>query len=429
MTRAKQKMVLGLLLLAGVIVAAVGPSVGSRSAQAADGSTTIVCETGPEFFLKATEGYISTPDGNSVYMWSYAPADGNFQEPGPTLCVESGDTVTVHLSNELAEPDVSIIFPGQEGVMADGSPVQPQYTNPADPATLTSLAQAAPPAGSVTYTFTAGEPGTYMYESGTDADKQVQMGLYGALIVRPAGAPGQAYDDPASAFNINEEYLILMHDIDPELHYAVEHGRPYRPAKLVDRYWTINGRSFPDTIADNGASWLPNQPYGALVRIQAKDPASTDAPALIRIANAGLVNHPFHPHANHIRTIARDGRFLADASMENFTKTLGSGETADVLFDWRDVDAWEPSGNPVPVQIPGLQNLVFKDDVTFYSGSPYLGDDTNGGGELPVGTTSYNECGEFFFPWHSHALNEFQNFDEGFGGLATLVRVDPPGGC
>src|SRR5262249_14701236 len=25
--------------------------------------------------------------------------------------------------------------------------------------------------------------------------------------------------------------------------------------------------------------------------------------------------------------------------------------------------------------------------------------------------------------------NEFTNFDEGFGGMATLLRVDPPGGC
>ena len=82
-------------------------------------------------------------------------------------------------------------------------------------------------------------------------------------------------------------------------------------------------------------------------------------------------------------------------------------------------------GDPVPVTIPGLQNLVFKDDVTFYSGDPRLGQQ----GELPVGVTSFNECGEFYFPWHSHALNEFTNFDEGFGGLSTLLRVEPPGGC
>jgi hypothetical protein len=46
-----------------------------------------------------------------------------------------------------------------------------------------------------------------------------------------------------------------------------------------------------------------------------------------------------------------------------------------------------------------------------------------------VGVTLYNDCGEFNVPSHSHALNEFTNFDEGFGGLATLLRVEPPGGC
>ena len=43
-----------------------------------------------------------------------------------------------------------------------------------------------------------------------------------------------------------------------------------------------------------------------------------------------------------------------------------------------------------------------------------------------MGVTSFNQCGEFYFPWHSHALFEFTNFDEGFGGMATLLRVDPP---
>ena len=74
---------------------------------------------------------------------------------------------------------------------------------------------------------------------------------------------------------------------------------------------------------------------------------------------------------------------------------------------------------------PNYRNLTFKDGNTWYSGSPYLGYK----GTLPTGTISQNICGEWYFPWHSHALNEFANFDEGFGGMATLLRVDPPGGC
>ena len=66
------------------------------------------------FNLVAKTGYIETPDGNSVFMWSYANADapdnGQFQSPGPVLCVTQGETVVVNLTNNLAEP-TSIVFP------------------------------------------------------------------------------------------------------------------------------------------------------------------------------------------------------------------------------------------------------------------------------------------------------------------------------
>ncbi len=144
------------------------------------------------------------------------------------------------------------------------------------------------------------------------------------------------------------------------------------------------------------------------------------------MANAGLTNHPLHPHGNHLRVVAQDGRLLGTGtslSYEQFTQTTASGQTFDLLFKWTNVENWSPS-HPLPVTLPQLRNLVFKDDVTWYSGSPYIGRK----GALPAGTTSFNRCGEFYYPWHSHALNEFQNFDEGFGGLATLLRVDPPVG-
>lgn len=409
-----RRFVPGLLLLVLVLMVPVfSASAGPLPQGSAIG---LECETGPTFNLQTAQGYISTPDGNSVFMWGYATNPGDFQMPGPILCVNQGDTVTINLTNNLAEP-VSIVFPGQEGVTASGG----------SPGLFT--AEAAAGGGTGSYSFVAGEPGTYLYESGTSPHQQVQMGLYGALIVRPSLGANYAYDDAATQFDPSREFLLLLHDIDPALHTAVERGEPYDVTTMHDRYWTINGRAFPDTLADNGVPWLPSQPYGALVRVEAS-PNESALPALIRYANAGMVNHPFHPHGNNLRVIARDGRLLRgpngeDTSMEAFTKTIGSGQTYDLFARWLNVEGWSLPGNPVPVLIPGLHNLVFKDGATFYSGSPYLGEQ----GDLPVGTTSYNECGEFYFPWHSHALNEFQNFDEGFGGLATLWRIDPPGGC
>ena len=128
--------------------------------------------------------------------------------------------------------------------------------------------------------------------------------------------------------------------------------------------------------------------------------------------------------------IAQDGRQLlspggAAASSERFGETIGSGQTQDYLLRWDDVDNLNPVTNPLPVAQPNYLNLTFKDGNTWYSGNPYLGYK----GTLPTGTNSLNVCGEWYFPWHSHALNEFANFDERFGGMATLLRVDPLGGC
>ncbi|MCB8944472.1 MAG: multicopper oxidase domain-containing protein [Ardenticatenaceae bacterium] len=410
--------------------------VGSR-VQRVDAShlSTIVCTDGPTFNLETTDGYATFPDGNSIYFWGFADSDsgGAFQYPGPTLCVHVGDTVTVNLTNHLAEP-VSIVFPGQMNVSASG-----------DGGTGLFTAEAAPSGGTATYSFVASDPGTYLYESGTMPQKQIEMGLFGALVVRPPVVNGDeyyAYDDPATRYHPDYEYLLLLHEVDPELHQAVERGDEFDVTGRHDRYWTINGRSNPDTLYGNGVPWLPNQPYGSMVTIQPYDETQNPHPALIRYANAGLENHPFHPHGNHLRIIAQDGRLLQgsggeDLSFEGFTRTVGSGQTYDLLVTWRNLGSgdlsnpnpFSSSSNPIPespegVSFPGLFNKVDFEDG-FFSGSPYLGEQE----DRLAWAIPYNECGEIYFPWHSHALNEVQNFDEGFGGMLTLWRIEPLGGC
>ena len=392
------------------------------------------------FNLVANTGHVQVPDGNTVFMWSYAngdaPDSGQFQSPGPVLCANQGEAVVVNLTNTLPEPS-SIVFPGQDSVTAtDGSDGL---------LTREAAARVGTTNGTVSYSFTAGNPGTYRYESGSDPAKQLEMGLYGALVVRPglAACPvvtntNCAYD-AGTRYDSAREFLLLLAEIDPDLHHAVETGGDYDVNARHNRYFTINGRSFPDTIQDNGSALLPTQPYGSLVRIQPNTPAST-VPALLRMINAGADNHPFHPHGNHTRQIGQDGRPLVSpgggtASSERFGETIGSGQTVDFLLRWDNKttdssgaafdDDWNSTSNPLPVSQPNYRNLTFKDGDTYYSGNPYLGTK----GTLPTGTVSQNVCGEWYFPLHSHALNEFTNFDEGFGGMGTLLRVDPSGGC
>jgi FtsP/CotA-like multicopper oxidase with cupredoxin domain len=399
---------------------------GDASAATSEG---LDCSTDAQqtFSLTAEDGYISTPDGNSIYMWSYGDSAGGFQLPGPTLCVTSGKAVTVILHNTLPEA-TSIVFPGQKGVKADGAPAQPKFDSGGS---LTSLVQSADPTnGSVTYTFTAGSPGTYLYESGTDVNKQVQMGMYGALVVRPAGHPSQVNDRADSAFSSDHEYVFMLSEVDPEVHLAVERNAPVDWSSYKARYFMINGRSMPDTLAPNHASWLPNQPYGALVHIKPYNATSNPLPATIRYLNAGSVNYPFHPHGSDERVINRDGHALAgpngeDLSYQKYDIDVGPGQTVDVLMDWRDVDAWNPTTNPIPTQLPAITDQLLVGPDTWFSESGYLGTKN----ALPANITSNNQCGEYYHVAHSHALEQATNYGAAFGGMMTVFRIDPPAGC
>jgi len=210
--------------------------------------------TGPVFNLSATTGYIYTPDGDSVLMWGYADdnAATPMQYPGPTLIVNEGDVVTVVLKNNLNPATTplgiktSLVFPGQSNVTDNGTPGllagETQTSN-----LLT-----------VTYTFTAGKPGTYMYQSGSNPELQTEMGLVGALIVRPKTAagvliPGQAYDSVDTSFDY--EYLMVLTEMDPKVHYAVEFAKTAADIDAINNtehhpvLWFINGRNGPDTLA------------------------------------------------------------------------------------------------------------------------------------------------------------------------------------
>ena len=406
------------------LVLMVSTSLFGNGAANAQGpqSDGMVCTYGPTFTLTTNTGYIGTPDGNVVYMWGLSSGSDPFQYPGPILCVNQGETVTIVLHNTLNRK-TSLIFPGQENVLADGQPDGPEFSG----STLASLAKtAAANGGSVTYSFVAERPGTFVYQSGAETDIQVPMGLFGALVVRPAGHPDWLYDDASTAFNPSREYISLFSEVDPALSTAMELNRPFNTRNYHPRYWFINGRGLPDTLAPNFASWLPGQPYGALVRITSYHPTLNPLPAAVRYLSVGTIDYPFHPHGNNVRVVGRDGNLLASSPFEDlpsdkFSIPVGPGQAWDTLFTWQDAEAYSAS-NPVPVTIPDILDMLFG---TFFSGSPYLGSQ----GEIPVGTTVQNQCGEYYHIAHNHALYQLTSWGAVMTGMGTYTRIDPPTGC
>ncbi len=435
------------VIAAAVALSAVGmigvtgvPSA-SATVPPAPGGVGVVCTDGPTFNLETAKDYITLPDGNTAYMYGYKIAGGHFQHPSPVLCVNQNQQVTITLKNTLSRA-VSIMFPGQHDVMANGLPANPEVDGGG---VVSSLTNSVAPGGTITYSFVADHPGTFLYESGTDGDVQVRMGLFGALIVRPAGHADYVYGTadsqftttdnsrPGGAYN-DEDFLVLLSEIDPYLNQAIEKQDAggtsnYNLDNYHPRYWLVNGRGFPDSIADNGASWLPNQPYGALAEVRPQTFSSPNVPGgvhqyggVARYLNVGTETYPFHPHGNNGRVVGRDGQPVVgptgqDLSYEKFAIDIGPGQTYDVLFSWHDAENYSEA-NPVPVVVPQVANQVFG---MFYSGSPYLGVN----GAQPPGNQSLNQCGEYYIISHNHALYQITSWGVNMTGPITYMRIDP----
>ncbi len=416
-----KKLVLALVILAVGFLPALTYSL-VTAAPPSDSSMICTTNSSSTFTLTTKTGTISLPDGNTIFMWGFSEGSSPFQYPGPILCVNQGDTVTVILQNNLPQ-DVSIIFPGQENVQANGIPSQPIYDVGGD---LLSMAPvAAANGGSMTYSFVASEPGTFQYESGTNPAVQVQMGLFGLLVVRPAmdtATEFYAYNKMDTQYNPDAEFAMILSEIDPNIHIAVEQGLTPDMNAFLPRYFLINGRSFPDTIAPNNAAWLPSQPYSSLVHINVND-ASNPQPALVRYAGFGRILVPFHPHGANVRVIGRDGRALGDdvrdQSFDKYSIPVASGQVWDTTFRWEDVEEYDEVLNPIPVPLPIDLNL---EGGQFFSGSPYLG--TNN--PLPPGTITFNQCGEYYHVAHNHALQQITSWGLTMSGQLTFTRIDPP---
>jgi len=176
--------------------------------------------------------------------------------------------------------------------------------------------------GTTTYTWPSLKTGTYLYQSGTHPALQVQMGLYGALIVRTGGAPYPGIPAP------NNEVTLLFSEIDPELHYSVASGLygtppPPPPAAPVRGQRTSTEDYQPKYFLINGAPYSPGRSP-----LPAGSPGQS---SLIRFLNAGLVEKTPTLQNQYMTVIAEDGNLLP-YSKQQYSVLLPAGKTMDVII-------------------------------------------------------------------------------------------------
>ncbi len=250
------------------------------------------------------------------------------------------------------------------------------------------LSLAVPIGRDFTYYYKPHDAGTYMYHCHFEDVEHVQMGMTGMVFVRPrqngvtiaghpAGTATYAYNDGDGSTRYDRESAFMLTELWSAAHYRDAHIQVSDWTDYDASFWLMNGRGYPDTLAPNGDPLIPPsdprlqyQPISSLVH------CNSGERVLLRLANLGFQNHAMTVDNVDLTIIAKDASLLRgrDGSTNYVTTNtveIGPGESRDVLFT-----------------APGPGEYLLYDRTYAYA--------SNGGGA-------------------------------GYGGMATKIRVEPPG--
>jgi FtsP/CotA-like multicopper oxidase with cupredoxin domain len=284
-SRAARRAGLGLVALATLVPIGTAAGAVTQGTGCTDAGATVTCG----FWAKSDS--LSVPGGSVAVMGYSGNAADAPTLPGPTIVADAGDVVTVTLHNTLAVK-TGMLFQ-EQAIAAD------QTGAPAS-------------GGTKTYTFTASNAGTYLYEAspfvttpgGGGSQYQTAMGMSGALVVRPA-TPGQAYDSTASLYDA--EHLVVVSELDKDITAA--NAAAFDMRKYSPDYFLVNGKASPDT---------------------ATLPANAGDLVLLRWVDAGIKAHSVAVLGAAQRVVGEDGNALANPR-DMVAETIGAGQTEDVI--------------------------------------------------------------------------------------------------
>ena len=316
----------------------------------------------------------------------------NGNMPAPLIAIDEDDELFLTLTNvgQIMRPDLF----EQHTVHFHGYPNASAYYDGVPDASV-----AINIGGSFTYYYLAPDAGTYFWHCHITPPEHLQMGMVGQLYVRPrqnrvsggttlysellkqetqpatgpvdyerlrkkcgtdilcstplpqansvthapdkAGAPTlYAYNDGDGSTAYDVEYPIQIHGFDPNFHFVGMTFNPESFTDLKDKYFLLNGRSYPDTITEGALSTQVtdgtnhfSQPLPTIINIPAGGRAllrisDLDVSEFQTLASLGM---PMH-------VIALNARLLRDQAGNNMAYdtnsiTLGGGESLDVILD------------------------------------------------------------------------------------------------
>jgi hypothetical protein len=180
------------------------------------------------------------------------------------------------------------------------------------------------------------------------------------------------YNDGDGSTAYDVEYPIQMHGFDPNFHFV---GMTFNPEMFVDmkdKYFLLNGRSYPDTTSPGPQSTMSSdgqmhysQPLPAIINIP------VGGKALLRLVNLSVTEyHALESVGIPMKEVGFMAKLLRDQAGNNtefYTNSinLGGGESLDVILDASDDGCKAFAGS-------GCSAKLYPAGSTFYLYTPQL---------------------------------------------------------
>jgi FtsP/CotA-like multicopper oxidase with cupredoxin domain len=342
----------------------------------------------------ATASFPQTLDGHVDPRQIIDVGIMNGNIPAPLMAIDEDDEFFLTLSNVgmIMRPDLfeqhTVHFHGYPNASAfyDGVP---------DASVAINIA------ASFTYYYLAPDAGTYFWHCHITPPEHLQMGMVGQLFVRPrqnrvapstllstalvqqqgdlrtacrrfgdggppltgftatssppdllcsnpvpatattaTGGATYAYNDGDGTTRYDVEYPLQMHSFDPNFHFVGMTFNPEGFTDMKDKYWLLNGRSYPDTVSPGPLQTQSSdavnhfsQPLSAIINIPA------GGKALLRISDLNVSEYQTLASLGiPMQVIGYNAKLLRDQAGNNLyyttnSITLAGGESLDVLLD------------------------------------------------------------------------------------------------
>src|SRR6266576_812803 len=300
--------------------------------------------------------------------------------PAPLMVIDEDDEFFLTLTNvgQVMRPDLfeqhTVHFHGYPNASAfyDGVP---------DASVAINIG------GSFTYYYLAPDAGTYFWHCHITPPEHLQMGMVGQIYVRPrqnrvpssttlyaalqqqqldprtacnsaadilcsnplpipsntvprAATGKYAYNDGDGSTYYDVEYPLQIHGFDPSFHFVGMTFNPEQFTDMKDKYFLLNGRSYPDTVTPgpletqttDGANHFA-QPLPSIINIPA------GKKALLRISDLDVTEYQTLASLGiPMNVIAINAKLLRDQAGNNLNYntnsiTLAGGESLDVILD------------------------------------------------------------------------------------------------